>query len=44
MDDYVLHNDPTRVSIDDVINLHHDVRYGVEDRFDRFWDTVEVIK
>lgn len=43
VDDYVLHYDPTRASIDDVVNLHNDVRYGDTDRFDRFWDAVEVI-
>ena len=41
--DYVLHYDPTRANIDDVLELHDDHNSSDNERSQRFWDTVEEV-
>tara|TARA_B100001093_G_C26164940_1_gene733152 strand:- start:280 stop:474 length:195 start_codon:yes stop_codon:yes gene_type:complete len=43
IDDYVLHYDPTRADIDDILELQDDIRSSDNERSQRFWDTVEEI-
>lgn len=43
VDDYVLYYDPTRSTIDDVVQLHLDIRSLDEGLIDKFWKTVEEI-